>query len=169
LPVVIAQESDPRPAEAHVSFKLLTGLVKLGSSDELLVDKSNGIITLRGHREFTVAIEAVGNPVSPQDDLETQIRATDILQGVHLSLDLPSVRDKFSAVGVAIVNEGTVTDISQILETETEPRALLEIVLRARFDVIDDVGYFDRVQFSGDLDTDCDGVDDYTTGTIEVA
>ena len=168
VPVVIAEQSDPRPDEAHLSFKVLTNLIKLGSKDERLMDTATGKTTLRAHREFTVAIEAIGKPVGPDDDLEDMVRATDLLDAVHMSLDFDTVRSKFDEIGLAIVNEGTVTDISQIMDTETEPRALLEIVCRARFDLIDEPGYFDKLQVSGDFDTDCDGVDEVSTGTIDV-
>ena len=168
VPVVMAEHSDPRPDEAHISFKLLTNLIKLGSKDESIADKTTGKVTLRAHREFTIAIEAVGKPVGPDDDLEDMVRATDLLDAVHMSLDMASVRSKFDEIGLAIVNEGSVTDISQIMDTETEPRALLEIVCRARFDLIDEPGYFDKMQVSGDFDTDCDGTADISTGTIDV-
>ena len=169
FPVVFADSSDPRPDEAHVSFKILTNLIKLGSQDEKFINPTTGAVTLRSHREFTVAIEAVGNPVGPDEDLDDLIRATDILNAVHLSLDLDTVRGVFDLIDVAIVNEGTVTDISQILETETEPRALLEIVFRARFDTIDEPGYFDKIELQGEIDTDFDNVSDHDTGIIQVS
>lgn len=168
-PVVFADQSDPRPNEPHVSFKLLTNLIKLGSFDERILNKTSPYkSTLRAHREFVVAIEAVGSPVGPSDDLDDFVRATDILTGVHLSLDQITVRDRFNAIGLAVVNEGAVTDISQLLETETEPRALLEVRFRARFDITDNPGYFEKVEMSGDVDTDSDGNSDYNTGTILV-
>ncbi len=169
FPVVMAESSDPRPDETHLSFKMLTNLIKLGAKDERIINKTTGKVTLRAHRQFTVAIEAIGNPVGPDEDLDDLIRATDILHAVHISLDQITVRDKFNAADLAIINEGTVTDISQLLETETEPRALLEIVLAARFDITDNPGYFDTVELTGDFDTDCDGeFDDYSTGVIQV-
>lgn len=169
FPVIIADQSDPRPDETHLSFKLLTSLIKLGGMDETIMDTATGIMTLRGFREFTVAIEAVGNPVGPDEDLDDMIRATDILNAVQLSIDLPSTRAYFDSFNVAIAEQGSVTDISQLLETEKEPRALLEVVFRARFDISDTPGYFDKVAMSGDFDADCDGTDDISTGIIQVS
>ncbi len=169
MSVVFAGHSDPRPDEPHVVFKLLTNLVKLGSKDETFMNKTTGLVTLRAHREFTVSIEAIGKPVGPDDELEDLVRATDILDAAHLSLDLDTVRARFDAIGLAIVDEGSVIDISQLLETETEPRALLEIVFRARFELLDNPGFFEKVQMSGEFDTDFDGVDNISTGLIEVS
>jgi len=173
LPVVMADHSDPRPKGPHVSFKLLSNLSKIGALDERVpvyndANEHTGTFKIRAHREFIVSIEAVGSPVGPSDDLEDFVRATDILNAVHLSLDLTKTRNIFSEGNVAIYDEGSVTDISQILETETEPRALLELGCRARFDLTDNPGYFDKAQIEGDFDTDCDGSDDYSTGIVDI-
>jgi len=168
-PVVMADHSDTRPDGPHVVFKLLTNLVKIGAKDERLIDKTTGKVTVRSHREFTVAIEAVGRPVGPDCDLEDFIRATDMLVPIHLSLDGPTAHEMFDSMDVAVFNEGEIQDISQILETEKQPRALLEIQCRARFDFVETPGYFNAVEMSGDFDTNADGNFNHNTGIIEVS
>lgn len=168
----MADHSDPRPEGPHVSFKLLTSFLPQGAVDEKVMEKKAGVLTgkqvQRSYRTFTVAIESVGKAVGPNDKLEDFVRATDILENIHLTMDLETVRARFKKVGVAINDKGSVTDISRFLETETEPRALLEMRCSTRFDIVDNPGYFNKVQLSGDFDTNGDGNADVSTGIIDI-
>ena len=168
-PVVMSDHSDPRPDGPHIAFKLLTSLEKIGAKDEQIIDKATGKVTTRSHRVFTISIEAVGRPVGPDDELEDFIRATDMLNAVNLSMDTVGVKEHFNGMHVAVLDEGDVVDISALLETETEPRAVLDIRCSARFDFTETPSYYDAVKMSGDFDTDGDGNFNYNTGVIDVS
>jgi hypothetical protein len=170
FPVVIAEESDPRPnqGEPHVAFKILTNLVKLGSRDEHRPATATTEYKVVSHREFTVSITAVGSPVSDDEDLDDKVRATDILNEIQLSLERPTVLDRFTEIDLAVVSEGTVVDTSLLLETETEPRATLDVIFRVRIDVEDDPGIIEKTRISGEIDSNMDGSFDKTIPEFEV-
>ena len=140
----------------------------MGGHDEKYTDPTDGRTVVRSHRNFTVRIEAVGQPVGPRDDLDRLLRATDMLQAVEMSTDTNSTISRLDRLGVAIVDEGDVLDISQFMETENEPRAVLDMIFRARFDQVDDPGYFDTIEFEGEFDSGRGGNPDHSTGTITV-
>jgi len=171
--VVMSDHSDHRPEGPHFSFKILSDINPIGGSDEETMEKdSNGNATgrmvIRAHREFTVSIEAVGKAVGQRGKLKDFVRATDMLNALHLGVDTPTVRARFQEKNIAINDKGTVSDISQFLETETEPRALLEMFCSTRIDIVDEPGYFDSAEVSGSVDTDGDGVYDLDTGLITI-
>jgi len=169
LTVVIEGESDPRPDPPFVSFKMLTGLVKIGGHDEQIAANATAPFTIRSHREFTISVNAVGKPVGNYDDLSDKIRATDILTDVELSLQKPTVIQRLKDAGLAVIHSDSIVDLSQIIENETEPRAKLDIILRLRIDRTDDPGVIEHVQLSGAFDSDMDGnADDIIFGPTDI-
>lgn len=167
--VVLSDHSDHRPEGPHFAFKVLSDISPIGGADEQIPEKnslgvSTGRIKIRAHREFTISIEAVGKAVGQRGNLKDFVRATNMLNALHLTLDTPTVRARFQKIGVAINDKGTVQDISQFLETETEPRALLEMLCSTRIDLMDDPGYFENSEISGQTDTNEDGIYNLDTG-----
>src|SRR5687768_16278017 len=75
LDVVFAEQSDPRPRPPYVAFKMLTGLTKVGSLDEMKFDADANTFRIKGQRRFTVSIQAVGRADGP---MSNQHRASDI-------------------------------------------------------------------------------------------
>lgn len=147
--VVFEQSSDPRPPAPYVAFKMLTGLIKYGNQDEVgndPADVSGRSFLVKGHRKCTIRIEAIGLAT---DDLTTSVRATDILQDVQNSLSRPSIRDAFRFGNFSIIDFKAVTDISKLLETETEPRAQLEVVIGLAMEIQDAITTIEHVSVGG--------------------
>jgi len=171
--VVMSEHSDHRPDGPHFAFKILGEITPIGGSDEQTMEKNHlgeltGRMVLRAHREFTISIESVGKAVPNRGNLKDFVRATDMLNALHLGLDTPTVRARFQAINVAINDKGNVSDISQFLETETEPRALLEMLCSTRIDIVDEPGYFENAEITGCTDTNGDGTYNLDTGLIEI-
>lgn len=161
--IVIAEESDPRPSGAHLSINMLGGIQSLGSNAERRTDGTTGRETTTNHQEFTVSLMAVGCPNSG-NYIEDRVRAVDILNELKFSLEKHSTQAFFNEIDLVIADEGEITAIPATLETEIEPRAVLDIRCRARFDIVDEdhdsTSYFDSTKISGSVDTDGDGTFD---------
>lgn len=156
-PVVMAEASDPRPAEPHLAFKLFPSLVRVGSRDEHRPATDTTPYTIVSHRMITVTITAGGWPVGPYDDLEDKVEATHLLTAVQLALEAPTTQAMLQSLDLGIINEGEVIDISAEQETETEPRAVLDIIFGIRIDITDDPGCIEKAKMSGELSPTFDG------------
>jgi len=169
VPVVIAEESDPRPSGPHLAFTILTTLVRVGGLDEHLPKTATREYTIRSQRTFTVSITAAGTPVGNFDDLDAKVRAVDLLNEVQLSLERPTVMEPLRAIGLSIFEQGQVISLPAEQETETEPRAVLDIIFGVCIEVTDEPGYIEKVQVSGQIDTDKDGSLDLDIPEFEVS
>ncbi len=169
-PVVFAESSDPRPSEPHLVFKLFPSLVRIGGRDEHRpATEAGGSYTIISHRMMTVTITAAGWPVGQGDELDDKVEATHILTEVQLSLERPTVLESLQAIDLSVLSEGDIIDVSAVQETETEPRAVLDIILGIRFDVTDDPGIIEKVKISGALDSTFDGNFDRVIPEFEVS
>lgn len=154
-PVVFSGQNMVRPPAPFVSWKLLTGMIKIGSFDELYVNKNDLNYHLKGQRQFTALFEATG--IATDGTLKNRVRATDILGEIQYSLNKPETIGHFQNINLVIQEENEISDITELLETEYEPRASLEITFRIAIDEIVDPGTIDLISVSGDLDTNFDG------------
>lgn len=112
--VIWADQDGPRPARPYATLRLITGAVKLGGQDNLRVNES-GVFYLNGPREITVSINVMG------------VSALDILTTARDSLDDPSVIDDLEADGIAIIEDGSPQNITELLETGFEERAQMDL------------------------------------------
>ncbi len=176
LVVVFGERSDPQPDKPYISFKFLTGLIKVGSQDEFVaaVKAQTGppaVAEKPAHvvhqRNITVSITAIGRY---NDDPDKYDRASDILAQVQNSLGLPTTVQIFRAAGLALRQDDTISDISVLLDTETESRAVFDIIFGVALTTEDDPGFIDTVELEGNFDSDQDGVaDDVTFNTTVTA
>lgn len=153
--VVKSGQNTVRPKPPFVSYKMITGMIKLGSFDELYVNKTDNLYHLKGQRQFTVLFEATGTPTD--GTLASIVRATDIIGEIQFALNKPNTTSFFLGLDLAIQEENEITDITELLETEYEPRATLSIIFRTAIDEEVDPGTIETVLISGDVDTTFDG------------
>lgn len=169
--VVHAKESDPRPSGPHVSVGILGDPIRIGRNAERKTDSTTGRETTISHWEFMVSFMAVGCP-NAGNDIEDKIRAEDILMELKLAMEMYSTQAFFDEINLVIADEGNIQSVPAVLETETEPRAVLDIKCRVRIEVVDetndDESYFDNTKISGSVDTDGDGTFDKTIDEFAV-
>lgn len=162
-PSIFAEESSPRPDAPYTAFKFLTSLQKIGAVDEQIPATSSRAYKIRHFRQFTLSIQAFGR----RDDDE-YISAGAILSHVQNTLDVPTVAEVFRDIGLSLVSEGSVTDISQELDTEVEPRAVLDIIFNVCFETEDDPGVIESVAVRGLFDLDGDGDPEIDSGVTQI-
>lgn len=153
--VVLSGQDFVRPTPPYLSLNIITGFIKIGSIDELIYNSNKQKWILKGVREFVTSIEAYGIPTS--GTYQSIYRAVDILGEVQFSLNKPETISLFNNIGIAVVNENEIIDITELLDTEYEPRASYDITLRLTLDEEVDPGEIKTVIASGEFDTNQDG------------
>lgn len=142
-------QSAPRPANPVIAFNPLSSIEYIGR-DERRVDNL-GNETLRGQRTLTCDLFGFSDSASRFDGADN---AWDMLQTLRMSFNHPDVKDLLTAINCSVVDEGTITDVSETLETTNEPRAILQIIFSTVIIQEIDSGQIETVSGSGALTSD---------------
>jgi len=138
--VIFADQSAARPALPYTTLKVMS--VRRVNTDHYSDTNDAGEQEVKGDREFTLSVQRF-QAYGPDS-------VTDLLQIVSDKLRLTSVIDKFWAKRLVAFDTGAVTDISALLDkTQIEKRAALDIMIRYKSSLLDQVGYFDTVHVTG--------------------
>lgn len=136
--VIWADLNKPRPALPYSSIKINS--LRFINQDHYSDVSALGIQTVNGDREFTLSIQNFG-----KTDCVT------FLNGVVNKLRLNTNLDKFMAKKIVPFNTGAVLDISALVDnTNIEKRASLDIFIRIKSSMTDNVGIIDAVNVEGD-------------------
>lgn len=102
-------------------------------------------IEVSGMREITVSCQAyVGEP----DNVDPTKHALHLMTVAQTSLDLPATITTLSASGLAVVSNGDVTDISEIVGEAFASRANMDVIFGLASNVTARVGYINTTQIS---------------------
>src|SRR5262249_29311933 len=119
-----AEQSGPQPKPPYCTLRI-DGPRRLGGADEI-----RQAADCRGVRQ------SAGGPrqLTPQCQAYTagtngRATARELLTKAQLQLALPSVRDRLSEVGLSVIDEGNVQNVSTVLETKWQGRAALDVRL----------------------------------------
>lgn len=125
----------------------LGGAQSLGSVDEVqettdLTQVGSEIETkVVGQREFSVSIQCF-TPKAVKDD-----SAKARLSRLQTYLSLPSVVDTLANAGLSVYDLSEVREISTVLDTKFEGRAILELRCYVAETATERIGYIDEVEF----------------------
>jgi hypothetical protein len=148
LPVIWADQNAPQPSSDFCTMRIRS-FKKLGLTDAVvrfyhsepeadadtpLEYKSQGI------REFTLAVNALTRRTNRTTS------ATVVLSNLQASADMPSTTARLKAVGLVLVDCNDVLNLSGLLETDIQGRALLEIRFRVTDSLSEWVGIIERVE-----------------------
>jgi hypothetical protein len=116
-----ADDKGPRPKLPYLTFKLTTADLSAGVDEQVneigaLPDEFPTVRT-RGTRRGTLSVQGFGADSAGWLEVAT------------LRLRRPSIQAILDAAGLSVINQGGVTDISALLDTEIEPRFLREFEL----------------------------------------
>lgn len=89
-------------------------------------------------KKFTLSIQGYGT------------KSDDYLETLLASLDLQAVQDYFDTQGLSSIDDTPVKDISAILDMQAEVRSVFEVTFLTSLLVTDQVGYMDKVEYSGE-------------------
>lgn len=131
--VIWSDSNAPRPALPYVALKVM-GIRRVNQDHYEEKIGADGIQTVKGDREFTLNIQRFGT---------SSVEALDTLTN---KLRLNTVRDKFFVAKLPLISADDVTDVAALLDkSQIEPRASLDVFIRMKSELADNVGYIDTV------------------------
>jgi len=132
--VILADQNKPRPALPYSAIKVI-GMRRVKGDWYSEDIGANGLQTVKGDREFTLSIQRFGtDSVEALDTLANKLRLTTII-------------DKFNNAKLPIVSADDVVDVAALLDkSQIEPRASLDVFMRLKSSLTDNVGYIDTVE-----------------------
>lgn len=137
--VIYEDQNAPRPQLPYTTLKI-NSMRRVGGDHYSDVTDA-GIQTVKGDREFTLNIQRY----------DKAFTVCSFLQNVIDKLNLYTNQDKFSAKKIIYVDANTVMDLSYITgEVQTEKRASVDLTMRYKSTLTDNVGVIDTVNLEAD-------------------
>jgi len=138
IPVIFSEQNAPRPSPYPYATLRVDSFIKLGWDETRSMD-DNGIATIGGQRRATVSVHYFGT------DPFTQITQA------YSSLQKQTVRDAFSAAGIAIIQLNDIQNATTMLETAFEPHTTFDFFVGLADNVEDDLGIIEAVEVTGQV------------------
>ncbi len=130
--VIVADQNEPRPPRPYISFKIITGPDRDGWDNEEMTDQG---LEYSGYRTMTVSLNFFGQ------------RALEGMARVQSRLQWSTTREILSEQNLVFVSDSGVRDMSMLLETQTETRSQMDVVMRfVETDTDEGVGSITRVE-----------------------
>lgn len=143
--VVWANQAMPQPQRPYVTLRLMA-LAPVGhdgvhSTTNLAAPAGEEVtLTVEGRRHLTVGVQAYASAVTGAGT------AAELLAKAQTALSLPTVHAGLRAAGLAVLNEGGITDLSALLETKFEGRAAMDVRFHCVDEVAEKTGYIATVE-----------------------
>lgn len=151
--VIFADQNAPRPALPYSTIKISS--FRRVNKDHYGNPNNSGIQTVLGDRELTVSIQNLG-----------RADCVNFLNDVASKLQLTTNIDKFMAKKISCFNTGQALDVSAVINnTSIEKRANLDIFLRVKSSMTDNVGIIDTVNIEA---SDNSTAPNYTIIAIDI-
>lgn len=114
--------------------------------------------------QFTLSVQCFGTIGQEAGALSPP----QVLQAVRHALQLPSVRDALSEVGVSCYDRGSVRNVASLAGTIYEPRAIFESSWYINAVQSDQASYIERVEATGTITANVPGSPIDTTNIIDL-
>lgn len=132
---IVENQNFPRPNNQYITI-LINPQSRIGMAAVYRPD-SVGVSTIVGNREFTVFLQCYGT-----DSMQ-------ILSDLRDSLEKRSVISFFCENHIGSIDTLLISDISQLLDNQFEPRASLDLLFRTSSIVDDKVGLIEEIEGDG--------------------
>ena len=133
MPVIYWQPNAPRPSVPYVTL-FLTSVVAVNQDWSAADADNTGTIDMKGDRQFTLQVQAYGaDPLT-------------VLENIRTSLQKQTVLDTLRANGIAFYQSLTINDITELVDSQFERRAQLDILFGIAQIYTDTPGYFDEIE-----------------------
>lgn len=153
MPVIFYEPNAPRPTQPYITL-YLTSLVAVNQDYSSPSSDGVGEIYMKGDRQFTLQIQCYGSdPIT-------------ILENMRISLQKQTILDTLRANGIVFYQSSVITDISELVDSEYERRAQMDVLFGIGQTYSDIPGYFDSIE----IDEEIYNVDNVivSDGTIQV-
>lgn len=139
-----AEQSGPQPKPPYCTLRI-DGPRRLGGADELRQEADGHDVRqlAAGQRELTVQCQAF------TAGMNGQATARELLTKAQARLSLPAVQEQLADVGLSVIDEGNVQNVSTVLETKWQGRAALDVRIGCADSAEDRVGSIESVEFAG--------------------
>ena len=133
MPVIFYEPNAPRPTVPYVTL-YLNSVVSVGQDWTEAEADSTGTVDMKGDRQFTLQVQGYGN-----DPLT-------VLENIRTSLQKQTVLDTLRANGIAFYQSLNIGDITELVDSQFERRAQLDILFGIAQIYTDTPGYFDEIE-----------------------
>jgi len=135
LTTIWENQNAPRPALPYCAVSV-NGLDTIGQTEKTSANAS-GFIERSEHWEFTISVQVFG--------------VSSAFSGVPFvnAMNSPAVIDTLATAGIVIFDNEPVSDITELIDTDFEPRFSVDFFARFNDTVSDNVGIIETI--SGDL------------------
>jgi len=147
--IVWSEQDIPRLATPYITMRM-GDLVPLGSTDEVNhtydATQPNGQeieIEIKGQRSFALSLQCFGD--GPNQS------ARQILSNVQTALGLPSVMGILEAAGLSSYDKTPIQNVTALLETAFEPRAVTSIYFYCSEAVSERTTYIESVEVENEI------------------
>lgn len=144
MPVIYWEPNAPRPEIPYVSL-FLNSIVAPNQDWTSAQADANGVTLMQGDRQFTLSMQAYGGT----DPLT-------VLENVRSSLQKQTVLDTLRANGIVFYSSLNIEDITDLIDSQWERRASMDILFGIGQSYSDAPGYFDKTVIQ-EIINDIDG------------
>lgn len=142
--IIWREQSQELPSRPCVTFKIVDGPRRTGYQDNTVYngDISPGVFgkfNVGGQRVMTISCQVFGTSQIPAGQ-NPGPNAMQVATDLNASLSRQTVLDGLSGSGIAIWNQGEVSNITAIEETEYEERAQFDMTIGVAENITDDPG-----------------------------
>ena len=131
--VIFYYPNAPRPKSPYVSLYVMN-IITVNQDYTYPNTSITGEIQMKGDRQFTLQIQAYGNdPLTVVENLRT-------------SLQKQSVLDTLRSNGIVFYQALSVNDITNLIDSQYEKRAQLDVLMGIGQTYSDNLGFFDEVE-----------------------
>lgn len=135
MPVIYWQPNSPRPTVPYISL-FISQITAVNQDWSSGVTDINGAIAMKGDRQFTLEIQGYGlDPLT-------------LMENIRTSLQKQSVLDTLRANGIAFYSSLTINDITELVDSQYEHRAHLDILFGIGQVYVDAPGFFDHIELT---------------------
>lgn len=133
MPVIFWEPNAPRPEVPYVTL-FLSSIIALNQDWSSPSANVSGEIDMKGDRSFTLQIQGYGN-----DPLT-------VLENIRTSLQKQTVLDNLRVGGIVFYQSLTITDITELVDSQYEKRASLDVLMAIGQTYTDEPGYFSEIE-----------------------
>jgi hypothetical protein len=149
VPVIWAEQSEPRPKPPYAVMKLF-GPAKI-ARDELR-SESPGVLMVSGLRRYMLSVNIFGGKKLTGQTVEQKYNTSSALELAAIlqnSVEKPSVLLQIDKAGVSFLDEGDITNLTAMQETQFQSRAQFDVTVCVASNTPDTVGVIELVAGTG--------------------
>lgn len=139
MPVIFWEPNAPRPSIPYITL-FLNAFVSPNQDYFSSETNGSGLVNMSGDRKFTLSIQAYGG----SDPLT-------LLENLRSSLQKQTVLDTLRTNGIVFYQSLNIEDITDLLDSQWEKRASLDVMMGIGQAYTDDPGYFDHAEIEQEI------------------